>query len=222
MSCHFSLCSVTNTNSCPILRRSLNNKTAICLEEPPVTEGEIYIFIVTATNVVDLSSTSKSTHFVIDTTEPDVGEIITSNPLGKEYSLISSSVLARWNGFSDKESGIADYHVCIGKEPGLCDIEESVSVGKTSQYTWYNLSLVSTEKYFVSIRSVNNAGLFTDYVASDPFTADTTGICSCVETVGKYFNIDSIAHLIPMLLSDLKYKYSKKSEYRRLKWTKSI
>ena len=117
-----------------------------------------------------------STHFAFDTTEPDVGEVITSNPLGKEYSFISSSILARWKGFSDKESGILEYLVCIGTEPGLCDIKESISVGKASEYTWHNLSLVSTEEYYVSIRSVNNAGLFTDYVTSDPFIVDTTGI----------------------------------------------
>lgn len=172
---HFSLCLKANGNCCPIWRRNLNNKTSVCLEEPAVTEGEIYTVVITATNAVGLSTTTKSTNFVIDTTAPDVGEIIALNPLGEEYSFISSSMSARWNSFSDKESGISDYLACIGKEPGLCDTKESVSVGKTSQYTWYNLSLVSTEEYFVSIRSVNNAGLFTDYVASDPFTVDTTG-----------------------------------------------
>ena len=152
------------------------------MEEPPVIEGEIYSVIVTATNEVGLSSTSKSTHFVIDTTEPDVGEIVTSNPLGEEYSFISSSITAEWKGFSDKESGIANYHTCIGKEPGLCNVKESVSVGRSSRYTWHNLSLVSTMEYFVSIRSVNNAGLFTDFVASDPFTVDTTGLLLLLKT----------------------------------------
>ena len=165
-----------NRNSCPISRRNLDNKTSICLEEPPVTEGEIYTVLITATNEVGLSSTSKSMDFVIDTTEPDIGEITTSNPIGEEYSFISSSLSAHWKSFSDRQSGISEYLICIGKEPGLCDIRESVSVGKASQYTWYNLNLFSTEEYFVSIRSVNNAGLFTDYIASDPFNVDTTGM----------------------------------------------
>lgn len=173
-------------NDCPIFRRNLNNKTSICLEEATVTEGEIYTVVITATNEVGLSSTSKSTHFVFDTTEPDVGEVMTSNPLGGEYRFISSSILAHWKGFSDKESGILEYLVCIGTEPGLCDTKESVSVGKASEYTWYNLSLGSTEEYFVSIRSVNNAGLFTDYVTSDPFTVDTTGIPILALNLGNY------------------------------------
>ena len=132
--------------------------------------------MITATNEVGLSSTSKSTNFVIDTTEPDVGEIIASNPLGVEYSFISSSILARWSGFSDKESGIAEYFVCIGKEPGLCDLKESVSVGKATEYAWHDLNLNTTEEYFVSIKSMNNAGLFTDYTASDPLSVDITGM----------------------------------------------
>ena len=176
VSYHFSLCSKMNRNSCPIPQRNLNNKTSICIEEPPVIEGETYIVVIAATNEVRLSSTSKSSNFLIDTTEPDVGEIIASNPLGKTYSFISSSILASWKSFSDKESGISEYLICIGRKPGLCDLKESVSVGKASQYTWYNLSLVNTEEYFVSIKSVNNAELFTDYIASDPFTVDTTGM----------------------------------------------
>jgi predicted RNA-binding protein with TRAM domain len=164
-------------DNCPIPRRNLNNKTSICIEEPPVTEGETYTFVITATNEVGLSSTSKSSNFVVDTTEPDVGEVIASNPLGEKYSFISSSILARWKSFSDKESGILEYIICIGKEPGLCDLKQSISVGTASQYTWYNLSLVNTEEYFVSIKSVNNAGLFTDYTASDQFTVDRTGTC---------------------------------------------
>ena len=131
--------------------------------------------MITATNEVGLSCTSKSPPFVIDTTEPDVGEVIASNPLGEEYSFISSSVLARWNSFSDKESGIAKYLGCIGKEPGLCDIKESVFVGKTTHHIWRNVNLNATEEYFVSIKSVNNAGLYTDYAASDPLSVDITG-----------------------------------------------
>ena len=175
MSYHFSLCSTLDRKNCPISQRNLNKKTSICIEDPPITEGETYIIVVIATNQVGLSSSSKSTHFVIDTTEPNIGEIIASNPLEGNYNYISSTLLARWKGFSDKESGISEYHICVGIEPGLCDIKESVSVGKASQYKWSNLSLVSIEEYFVSIRSINNAGLSTDYVTSDPFVVDTTG-----------------------------------------------
>ena len=65
-----------NKNNCPILRRNLNNKTSVCIEEQPLTEGETYILMVTGTNEVGLSFTAKSTQFIIDTTEPDVGEVI--------------------------------------------------------------------------------------------------------------------------------------------------
>jgi hypothetical protein len=132
--------------------------------------------VITATNKVGLSSTSKSAHFIVDTTEPDVGEVIASNPLGEEYDFVSSSILARWKGFSDKESGISGYRICIGKEPVLCDVTEPVAVANISQYSWYNLSLVKNEEYFVSVRSLNNAGLFTDYIAADPIAVDTTGM----------------------------------------------
>ena len=166
---------MSNKHRCPISGRNLNDKTSICIQEPAVTEGEGYVIVITATNQVGLSSSSKSAHFVIDTTEPNIGEVIALNPFEDNYSFISSSLLARWKGFSDKESGISEYLICLGMEPGSCDVTEPVSVGKSSQHTWYNLSLVSTEEYFVSIKSVNNAGISTGYVTSDPFAVDTTG-----------------------------------------------
>jgi hypothetical protein len=179
VSFHFSVCAIQNKNRCPISGRNLNNKTSICIEEPPVTEGETYLIFIKAINEVGLSSSSKSTHFVIDTTEPNIGEIIASNPLGGNYDFISSTLLARWKGFSDKESRISEYHVCVGTEPALCDL--SVSIGKALQHTWYNLNLDSTKEYFVSIKCTNNAGLSTGYVSSDPIAVDTTGTIFCYE-----------------------------------------
>lgn len=132
--------------------------------------------MIKATNEVGLSSTSKSLNFVIDTTEPDVGKVVVSNPLGKQYSFISSAVLVRWNGFWDVESGIYDFLVCIGKQAGLFDTAKPISVVKESQFTWHNLSFNSSEEYFVSVKSMNNAGLSTSFIPSDPFEVDITGI----------------------------------------------
>ena len=172
---HYSLCLEHNIRNCPIEARHLNNKTSLCIEEPPVIEGESYIVRITATNQVGLSSTLDSPVFIIDTTEPDIGEITALNPLGSEHRFVSSAILAHWNGFIDRESGVSGYSVCVGSKPMLCDVTELVSVWKTSSYVWYNLSLVHDEDYFVSIKSINNAGVSTNFTASQPIAVDRTG-----------------------------------------------
>ena len=172
---HFALCLENNKPDCPISARDLNNRTSICIEEPAITEGQSYTIIITATNYVGLSSTAESPAFIIDTSEPDIGGITASNPLGDQYHFISSAILANWYGFIDPESGVLDYSACLGTEPALCDVTELVSVGNASSYTWYNLSLVHNVEYFVSIKSVNIAGLSTNLTASQPISADTTG-----------------------------------------------
>ncbi len=172
---YFSLCLENNKHNCAIPTRNLNNKTSICIEEPTITEGQSYSIRITATNNVGLSSTAESPAFIIDTTEPDIGEITVLNPLGDEFHFVSSAILASWHGFIDLESGVSCYSLCIGTEPALCDVTELVSVGNASSYTWHNLSLVHDEEYFVSIKCANNAGVSTNFTASQPIAVDTTG-----------------------------------------------
>ncbi|XP_028399178.1 uncharacterized protein LOC114522645 isoform X2 [Dendronephthya gigantea] len=170
----FSLCLEHNNQSCPIPTRDLNNRTSVCIEEPEITEGQSYVIMITATNKVGLSSSSASPTFIIDTSEPDIGDVVVLNPLGEQYDFVSSAILARWHGFIDIETGIRSYSVCVGTEPSLCDVTNLVTVGNTSSYTWYNLSLIHNEEYFVSIKSINNAGISTNFTTSQPITVDTT------------------------------------------------
>ena len=171
----FSLCLERNEQNCPIPTRDLNNRTSVCIEEPDVTEGQSYIINITATNKVGLSSSANTPAFIIDTTEPDVGNVEAINPLGEQYDFVSSAILARWRGFIDLETGIHGYSVCVGTAPSLCDVTNLVTVGNTSSYTWYNLSLIHNEEYFVSIKCINNAGVSTNFTASQPIAVDITG-----------------------------------------------
>ena len=172
---HFSLCLEHNKQSCPIPTRDLNNRTSVCIEEPEITEGQSYVIKITATNKVGLSSFVDSPAFIFDTSEPDIGNVEALNPFGGQYDFVSSAIVARWHSFIDLETGIDGYSVCVGTAPLLCDVTNLVTVGNTSSYTWYNLSLVHNEEYFVSIQSINKAGVSTNFTASQPIVVDTTG-----------------------------------------------
>ena len=172
---HFSLCLEHNEQNCSIPTRDLNNRTSVCIEEPDVSEGQSYIINIRATNKVGLSTSATSPAFIIDATEPDVGDVVALNPLGKQYDFVSSAILARWHSFIDLETGIHGYSVCVGTAPSLCDVTNLVTVRNTSSYTWYNLSLIHNEEYFVSIKCINNAGISTNFTASQPIAVDITG-----------------------------------------------
>ena len=173
---HFTMCLDNDENTCPIPYRNLGNRTSICIEDPQVTEGEKYFLKIKATNQVDLTSTAESTRFIVDSTEPDTGELTVLNPLGSKFQFISSDLQARWNGFSDSESGIKEYLICVGTEPGLCDVTELTAVGNITQFTWFGLSLVHNEEYFVSMKAANNADLFSNFTSSYPISVDRTGM----------------------------------------------
>lgn len=175
VSYHFSLCLYANQQNCSVKRQSVNNQTSLCIEKPPIIEGQKYIIQILATNEVGLVSTAASKPFTLDNSPPDIGVITVSNTIGKQFDFISTSLLTEWNGFIDRESGIKEYRVCVGTEPGLCNITNNATVGNVFHHTWYNLSLLNSEDYFVSIWSINNAGLSSDYISSEPFSVDTTG-----------------------------------------------
>lgn len=172
---HFAMCLENDDNTCIIPYRDLNNRTSICVEDAPVIDGEKYFIKIEATNQVGLSSMAESTRFIVDTTEPSIGDITASNPLGGRFGFISAELLAQWDGFVDLESGIMEYFVCVGTAPGLCDTVELVSAGNISRHTWSNLNLTHNEEYFVSIKALNKADLFTNFTSSDPVTVDKTG-----------------------------------------------
>ena len=160
---------------CPISSRDLNNHTSVCMPDAHTAEGHAYFVRIQATNEIGLSSIAESTRFVIDTTGPDAGDVIVSNPLGQKYPFVSSNIFAKWTGFDDGESGIKEYIVCVGTEPGLCNTVDETLVTNTSEYSWSGLNLTHQDEYFVHVKARNKAGLSTNFTSSDPIYVDKTG-----------------------------------------------
>ena len=173
---YYNLCLARNPNLCPIKDLDLHNRTSVCIDDPPFEEGVKYFVKIQATNFVVLSSTAVSPLLLVDTTEPDVGEVTVLNPKGEIFSFISSELLAQWNGFVDRESTITEYFTCVGTEPGLCDAAELVSAGNMSRYRWSALNLTHNEEYFVSLKAINSADLSSNFSFSEPISVDRTGM----------------------------------------------
>ena len=152
-------------------------RTTICIADLEFQEGVKYETRIRSTNIVGLASELSSDGFVVDSTPPVMGEVthVENPPLEESSQFTSSGISVEWNGFLDKESGVRTYHLCIGTQPGGCNVLNFTDVGNSSSYSYHDLQLVQGEMYFVSIKAKNRAGLVSDVKSSTGVAVDTTG-----------------------------------------------
>ena len=172
-----SICSSVNIDDCLLQNMDVGIRTTICLADLEFQEGVKYETRIRSTNIVGLASELSSDGFVLDSTPPVMGEVIhVENPPSETLSQFTSSEISvEWNGFLDKESGVQAYHLCIGNQPGGCNVLNFTDVGKSSSYSYQDLQLVQGETYFVSIKANNRAGLVSDVKSSTGVAVDKTG-----------------------------------------------
>ena len=152
-------------------------RTTICIADLEFQEGVKYETRIRSTNIVGLASELSSDGFVVDSTPPVMGEVthVENPPLEESSQFTSSGISVEWNGFLDKESGVRTYHLCIGTQPGGCNVLNFTDVGNSSSYSYHDLQLVQGEMYFVSIKAKNRAGLVSEVKSSTGVAVDKTG-----------------------------------------------
>lgn len=177
-----SVCFVLDINNCLLHNLNVGNKTVICVADLEFKEGIKYVTKIRVENNVGLFTELYSDGFMIDSTPPFIGEIIhmgssrTSFEEASEQITCTHSLIAvQWKGFLDKESGVRNFYVCVGNQPGECDIRNYTDVRNSTAYTFHNLTLVQGETYFVSVKAENRAGLTSDVKVSDGILVDKTG-----------------------------------------------
>ncbi|KAJ7389361.1 hypothetical protein OS493_032218 [Desmophyllum pertusum] len=106
--------------------------------------------------------------FVVDSTSPIMGEVIhvENRPPLEEASqtFTDSEISVEWSGFLDKESGLKKYHLCVGTQPGECNVMNFTDVGNST-------SLHSAGR----AAAENRAGLTSDVKSSSGVAVDKTG-----------------------------------------------
>ncbi|PAA48386.1 hypothetical protein BOX15_Mlig022903g5, partial [Macrostomum lignano] len=134
-------------------------------------DGETYQFGVKATLANGQSAVSLSTGQLVDTTPPEVDNeapLFYNDPTAPypyaptNYTASTTEIRAVWI-ISDNESLIMEHFWAIGSAPKGTDLQPWTSVGALPSGTNSQLVLTNGRKYFVSVRSVNNAGLATTY-----------------------------------------------------------
>ena len=99
-----------------------------------------------------------------------------------------STLSGHWTKSTDENSDIANYWFAIGTSPGTNDIHDWIPVGlDTSITATCTTTLINGTTYYFSVKSENNAGLFSNITSSDgqfaflipeiTFYSDNTIIC---------------------------------------------
>ena len=172
-----SICSSVNTDDCLLNNMDVGIRTSICITDLEFREGVKYETRIRSTNIVGLASELSSDGFVVDSTPPVMGEVthVENPPLEESSQFTSSGISVEWDGFYDKESGVRTYHLCIGTQPGECNVLNFTDVGNSSSYSYQDLQLVQGETYFISVKAKNRAGLVSNVMSSTGVAVDKTG-----------------------------------------------
>lgn len=80
--------------------------------------------------------------------------------IGQDYDTIFMLPMsAQWGQANDPNSGISNYKVCIGTVPGDDNTLSWTNVGINNFYSFYPTSLINYNYYYLTVKSINNAGL---------------------------------------------------------------
>lgn len=120
-------------------------------------------------NMGEIALTSSS----MDLTPPV--KFMVRDGTGEDIKISSSTteVSANWDAGGDPESGISGYWYKIGTTPGGSEVLDWINNGRQHFFTTSrtNLSLIRGKTYFITVKSVNGAGLETES-NSDGFSVE--------------------------------------------------
>ena len=159
---HFewAICQVSVSNECVSPYVNIGIKTAFKFGVIGLHYGVSYAVNVRAFNKAGLFSKGTSNLFTVDHTGPSAGIVYDGLQRGKDIAFQNSTtqLSANWSPFTNSNGRIAEYEMCVGKEPETCDVKDFVSLGKNWRGTITGLNLKHNEKYFVTVQATTESG----------------------------------------------------------------
>jgi hypothetical protein len=83
------------------------------------------------------------------------------------YTQNSQTLYANFSASTDINSGIKEYFYSIGKTPGATDVVSWKSNGTSLNISHTNLNLTNGTTYYINVKSLNNAGLYSAVSSSN-------------------------------------------------------
>lgn len=119
----------------------------------------------------------------IDWTAPATVSVNDGSGADIDLSAVSNQLTANWTSATDVHSGIAAYWYAVGTTAGGTDIVDWTNNGTNTAVVIQPLNLLAGITYFVSVRVVNAAGLYSVAGVSDGIT-----VCVPATTVNAISN----------------------------------
>ena len=105
------------------------------------------------------------------------GKIIDGSKEGKDIDVQRSRthIAAHWNAFEDLESDVSKATWCAGSSSGFCDLVKETPLSPTSTSVCQVLiePIKNGQRYFITVRATNSAGVTTS-ITSDGVVVDDT------------------------------------------------
>ena len=174
---HFewAICEASAKDKCAKPLVNVGLQKAIKVEVVGLLYGVSYVVVVRAFDKVGLFSEAISNQFILDGTRPSAGTVYDGLRRRKDIEFQSSTtqLSANWSPFTDNNGRIAKYEMCVGLQPGKCDLSEFASVGMKLIGTIPGLSLKHNKRYFVTVRATSESG-FKTTATSNGVRVDST------------------------------------------------
>ena len=182
----WAICEASAKDKCVSSFVNVALKSTLKIDALGLAYGVSYTVIVRAFNKVGLFSTATSNQFILDGTKPSPGTVYDGSQRRKDIEFQSSTtqLSANWSPFTDSNGNIDMYEMCVGVEPGICDVSDFVSVGINLRGTVTGLSLKHNKIYYVTVRATSESGYSTT-ATSNGVRVDSTPAVGGVVRDGK-------------------------------------
>ncbi|KAK7092487.1 uncharacterized protein [Littorina saxatilis] len=137
-------------------------------------QGKKYYVTVEACNHAGLCRVTSSSSMTFDNSPPSPGHVTVGFD-GRHSKFFGhiTSVPVQWVGFSDPQTGIADFRWCLGKSSTTCDVIPMTQTILSRGAVTSGISLPAATPLYVIVMARNAGGLETTSV-SDSFQVDPT------------------------------------------------
>ncbi|KAK3103998.1 hypothetical protein FSP39_023536 [Pinctada imbricata] len=172
--------------------------------------GAKYYALVEACNGALLCTKIASNGILIDDSPPIPGLVRIGNlDHTTRYIPKRTSVSAKWIGFEDPQSGIREFHVCIGSNETTCDVMSLRNALLSDSYIATGLNLPTMTPLFFTVRAINHLEMPT-ISSSDRFFVDDTSpiliraprFTNCVNENEVHYQIDASRLCIKWNITD--------------------
>ena len=138
-----------------------------------LTYGVSYVVIVRAFNKAGLFREATSNQFIVIGKGLSPGTVYdgTQRKKDTEFQSSTTQISANWSPFVG--GSVVEYKMCVGEEPGVCNVSDFFSVGINLKGIITGLNLNQNKKYFVTVQATSVSG-YTTTATSSGVTVDST------------------------------------------------